>query len=261
VGLVWNAAGCPVAVEGFPGNTGDPTTLAPQLQQLRGQFHLQRLVLVGDRGLLTDARLRAELQPVPGLDWVSALRRPALQALVKAGSLALTRLAETDVLACTAPTSPQERLIACRNPLLALERARKREALLQATARELDAIVQATTRPTRRLTGQAAIVLRVEKVRHRFKMGKHFQLAITETQLGYTRDTQRLAADAALDGVSVVRTRVSGETLSPEYTVGASKSLAAVERALRSLKTVDLSVRPIGHRLTERVRAHVFLCM
>jgi Transposase DDE domain len=261
VGLVCNAAGCPVAVEVFPGNTGDPTTLAPQLQKLRSQFHLQRMVLVGDRGLLTDARIRAELQPVPGLDWVSALRRPAIQELVKAGSLDLTRLAETDVLEFTAPTYPQERLIACRNPLLALERARKREALLQATERELDAIVQATTRTTRRLTGQAAIALRVEKVRNRFKMGKHFQIVITDTQLRYTRDTQRLAADAALDGVYVVRTSVSGETLSPERTVGAYKSLAAVERAFRSLKTVDLYVRPIGHRLTERVRAHVFLCM
>src|SRR5262249_46458067 len=161
VGLVCNAAGCPVAVEVFPGNTGDPTTLAPQLQKLRGQFHLQRLVLVGDRGLLTDARIRAELQPVPGLDWVSALRRPAIQPLVEAGSLELIRLGETDVLEFTDPSYAQERLIACRNPLLALERARKREALLQATERELDAIVQATTRPTRRLTGQAAIALRV----------------------------------------------------------------------------------------------------
>ena len=261
VGLVCNAAGCPVAVEVFPGNTGDPTTLALQLQKVRGQFHLQRMVLVGDRGLLTEARIRAELPPVPGLDWVSALRRPAIQELVKAGSLDLTRLAETDVLEFTAPTYPQERLIACRNPLLARERARKREALLQATERELDAIVQATTRPTRRLTGQAAIAVRVAKVRNRFKMGKHFQIAITDTQLRYTRDTQRLAADAALDGVYVVRTSVSGETLSPERTVGAYKSLAAVERAFRSLKTVDLYVRPIGHRLTERVRAHVFLCM
>ena len=261
VGLVCNAAGCPVAVEVFPGNTGDPTTLAPQLQKLRAQFHLQRMVLVGDRGLLTDARIRAELQPVPGLDWVSALRRPAIQHLVEAGALDLTRLAESDVLECTAPTYPQERLSACRNPLLALERARKREALLQATERELDAIVQATTRTTRRLTGQAAIASRVAKVRNRFKMGKHFQIALTDTQLRYTRDAQRIAADAALDGVYVVRTSVSGETLSPERTVGAYKSLAAVERAFRSLKTVDLYVRPIGHRLAERVRAHVFLCM
>ena len=261
VGLMGNAAGCPVAIEVFPGNTGDPTALAPQLQKLREQFHLQRLVLVGDRGLLTDARIREALQPVPGLDWITALRAPSIQQLVEAGALDLTHLAETGLLAFTDPTYPQERLIAWRNPLLAAERARKREALLQATERELDTIVQATTRPKRRLTGEAAIALRVGQVRKRFKMGKHFHIEITDAQLRYTRDTQRIAAEAALDGVYVVRTSVSGETLSPERTVGAYKSLAAVERAFRSLQTVDLYVRPIGHRLAERVRAHVFLCM
>jgi hypothetical protein len=261
VGLVCNAAGCPVAIEVFPGNTGDPTTLAPQLRKLREQFHLQQFVLVGDRGLLTNARLREELQPVAGLDWITALRAPSIQQLVAAGSLDLTRFTETDLLECTDPTYPQERLIACRNPLLAAERARKREALLQATERELDNIVQATTRPKRRLTGEAAIALRVGQVRNRFKMGKHFQIEITDTQLQYTRDTQGIAAEAALDGVYVVRTSVSSDTLSPARTVSAYKSLAGVERAFRSLKTVDLYVRPIGHRLAERVRAHVFLCM
>jgi DDE family transposase len=261
VGLVCNAAGCPVAIEVFSGNTGDPTTLAPQLQKLRQQFHLQRLVLVGDRGLLTNARIRAELQPVPGLDWVTALRRPAIQQLVETGVLDLSRLAAADLLECADPTYPQERLIACRNPLLATERARKREALLHATERELDTIVQATTRPKRRLTGEAAIASRVGQVRNRFKMGKHFQIMITDTQLRYTRDTQSIATEAALDGVYVIRTSVSDALLSPASTVGAYKSLAGVERAFRSLKTVDLYVRPIGHRLAERVRAHVFLCM
>jgi len=261
VGLVCNAAGCPVAVEVFPGNTADPTTLAPQLQKLRTQFHLQRLVLVGDRGLLTDARIRAELQPVTGLDWVTALRRPAIQQLVATGALDLKRLAETDLLECADPAYPGERLIACRNPLLADERARQREALLQATERELDALVQATTRAKRRLTGQAAIALRVGKVRNRFKMGKHFQIEITDTHLRYGRDMQRISAEAALDGVYVLRTSVSRDTLPTETTVHAYKSLAGVERAFRSLKTVDLYVRPIGHRLAERVRAHVFLCM
>jgi hypothetical protein len=261
VGLVCNAAGCPVAIEVFPGNTGDPTTLAPQLRKLREQLHLQQFVLVGDRGLLTNARLREELQPVAGLDWITALRAPSIQQLVAAGSLDLTRFTETDLLECTDPTYPQERLIACRNPRLAAERARKREALLQATERELDNMVQATTRPKRRLTGEAAIALRVGQVRNRFKMGKHFQIEITDTQLQYTRDTQGIAAEAALDGVYVVRTSVSSDTLSPARTVSAYKSLAGVERAFRSLKTVDLYVRPIGHRLAERVRAHVFLCM
>src|SRR5262245_31074427 len=261
VGLVCNAAGCPVAVEVFPGNTSDPTTLAPQLQKLRSQFHLQRVVVVGDRGLLTEARIREELQPVAGLDWLTALRRPAIQQLVEAGAVDLVRLAETGLLEFTAPAYPGERLIACRNPLLADERTRKREALLQATERELDAIVQATTRAKRRLTGQAAIALRVGKVRNRFKMGKHFQTEITDAHLRYARDTQRITAEAALDGVYVLRPSVSGDTLTTESTVRAYKSLAGVERAFRSLKTVDLYVRPIGHRLAERVRAHVFLCM
>jgi hypothetical protein len=261
VGLVWNVAGCPGAIEVLPGHPGAPTTLAPQLQKLREQFHRRQCVLGGDRGLLTHARMRAELQPVPGLDWGSARRRRAIQQLVEAGAPDLPCLAEPDGLACTAPPSPQARLSACRTPLLALERARQREALRQAPARELDALVQATTRPPRRLTGQAAMAVRGEKVRKRFKMGKHFQSALTDTQRRYPRDPPRLAAEAALDGVYGVRTRVSGETLSPERTVGASKSLAAVERALRSLKTVDLYVRPMGHRLAERVRAHVFLCM
>ena len=261
VGLVCNAAGCPVAVEVFPGNTSDPTTLAPQLQKLRGQFHLQRVVVVGDRGLLTEARIREELQPVAGLDWLTALRSPAIQQLVEAGALDLAHLAETDLLEFTAPAYPGERLIACRNPLLADERSRKREALLQATERELDAIAQATTRAKRRLTGQTAIALRVGKVRNRFKMGKHFQIEITDAHLRYARDTQRITAEAALDGAYVLRTSVAGDTLATESTVRAYKSLAGVERAFRSLKTVDLYVRPIGHRLAERVRAHVFLCM
>src|SRR5919109_1400565 len=195
VGLVCNAVGCPVAIEVFSGNTGDPTTLAPQLQKLRQQFQLQRIVLVGDRGLLTDARIREELQPVAGLDWITALRGPSIQQLVATGSLDLTRFAATDLLECSDPTYPQERLIACRNPLLAAERARKREALLQATERELDTIVQATTRPKRRLTGAAAIAARVGQVRNRFKMGKHLQITITDTQLRYTRDTQSIATE------------------------------------------------------------------
>src|SRR5262245_59029262 len=169
VGLVCNAAGCPVAVEVFPGNTGDPTTLAPQLQKLQAQFHLQRMVLVGDRGLLTDARIRAELQPVPGLDWVSALRRPAIQQLVEAGALAVRRLAGTCMLVIGAPTHARGIMMGCRSPLTPRERRRKREALLQPTERELDAGARPATRTPRRLTGQAAIASRAEKVRHRFK--------------------------------------------------------------------------------------------
>ena len=260
-GLVCNAEGCPVAVEVFEGNTGNPTTVAPVIAKLRERFHLRRVVLVGDRGLLTEARIREELQPVAGLDWSTALRGPTIRQLVESGTLDLSGFAETDLMELSAPSSPEERLIACRNATLAAERARKREDLLQATERELDKIVHATTRAQRRLTGRDQIALRVGKVRNRFKMGKHFGLEITDERFSYARHTQRIAAEAALDGVYVLWTSVAAETLTPGDTVRAYKSLAVVERAFRSLKTVDLHVRPIGHRLAERVRAHVFLCM
>ena len=260
-GLVCHAGGCPVAVEVFDGNTSDPNTLAPQLRKLRERFHLTRVILVGDRGLLTDARIREELKPLEGFDWITALRGSALQKLVDAGSLNVARFLETDLGEITAPAYPDERLIVCRNGALAAERMHKREALLQATERELEPIRQATQRAKRRLTGQAKIALRVGKALNRFKMGKHFRLEITDTVFHYARDPHSITAEAALDGLYIVRTSVPLDLLSTADTVRAYKSLATVERAFRSLKTVDLHVRPIGHRLTERVRAHVLLCM
>src|ERR671922_1409099 len=260
-GLVCNADGCPVAVEVFAGNTGDPTTVAPVITKLRQRFDLRRVVLVGDRGLLTDARIREELKPVEGLDWITALRHPTIRTLVDGGVLDLGSFAHTDLIELTAPAYPAERLIACYNATLADERGRTREALLQATERELEAIRQATTRAKRRLTGQGNIALRVGKVLQRFKVGKHFTLEISDTRVHYQRDHQSIAAEAALDGLYVLRTSVPAAALDTASTVRAYKSLATVERAFRSLKTVDLYVRPIGHRLTERVRAHVLLCM
>lgn len=260
-GLICNAAGCPIAVEVFPGNTADPHTLAPQLRKLRERFHLRRVVLVGDRGLLTEARIREELQPVDGLDWITALRGPTIRTLMEAGALDPAHFTETNLGEITAPTYPGERLIVCRNSALAEERMRKREALLQATERELEPIRQATQRAKRRLTGQAKIALRVGKALNRFKMGKHFRLEITDTVFHYARDPHSITAEAALDGLYIVRTSVPLDLLSTADTVRAYKSLATVERAFRSLKTVDLHVRPIGHRLAERVRAHVLLCM
>ena len=260
-GLVCNADGCPVAVEVFDGNTGDPKTLAPQLGKLRERFHLTRVVLVGDRGLLTDARIREELKPLEGLDWITALRSPTVQKLVEAGSLDVARFLETDLGEITDPAYPDERLIVCRNGALAAERARKREALLRATEQELETVRQATLRPKRRLLGQTKIALRVGKVLNRFKMGKHFRLEITDEAMQYARDPHSITAEALLDGLYVLRTSVPLSTLSTADPVRAYKSLSTVERAFRSLKTVDLPVRPIGHRLAERVRAHVFLCM
>ena len=260
-GLLCNQQGCPVAVEVFEGNTADPMTLAPQIQKLRQRFGLSRVVLVGDRGLLTEARIRDELQPVVGLEWITALRASAVKQLVSTGALQLSLLDQQDLAQITSPDYPGERLVVCKNPLLAAERARKREDLLQATERELNKIVAATQRPKRRLTGQDKMGLRVGRVLQRFKMAKHFIVTITDDGFTYRRDVDRIAQEAALDGVYVIRTSVAETDLDAADTVRAYKSLAGVERAFRSYKTVDLRVRPIYHYLADRVRAHVLLCM
>lgn len=260
-GLLCNAAGCPVAVEVFEGHTSDPSTLGTQVEKIRQRFRLQRVIWVGDRGLITQARIREELAPVAGLDWITALRAPQIRGLVASGSLQLSLFDERDLAEISAPDYPGERLIVCRNPLLAQERARKRSELLEATERELDKIVQATVRARRPLRGAEQIGLRVGKVLGRFKVAKHFTIEIGEETFCYARDEAKLAAEAALDGFYVIRTSVSSATLSAADTVGTYKGLSAVERAFRSLKTVDLKIRPIHHRLAKRVRAHVFLCM
>jgi hypothetical protein len=259
-GLLCNRAGCPVAVEVFDGNTADPMTLAPQIDKLRQRFGLARVVLVGDRGLLTEARIRDELQPVAGLDWITALRSSAIQHLVSTGALQLSLFDQHDLAQITSPDYPGERLVVCKNPLLAAERARKRADLLHATERELEKIVTATQRPKRRLQGQDRIGLRVGRVLQRFKVAKHFLVTITDDGLTYRRDVHRIAQEAALDGVYVIRTSVAETALDAEETVRAYKALAEVERAFRSYKTVDLRVRPIYHYLADRVRAHVLLC-
>jgi hypothetical protein len=244
-GLLCNADGCPVAVEVYEGNTGDPTTLKDR-----------------DRGLLTSARIREELAPVDGLDWVSALRAEQIRKLAEdGGPLQLSLFDRTDLAEIRHPDFPGERLIACFNPLLAAERARKREDLLQATERELEKVAAATRREKRALRGQDKIGLRVGKVLGRFKMAKHFEITITEAAFTYARKTEAIAAETRLDGLYVLRTSVSKKVLGAEDTVRAYKDLAKVERAFRCLKTVDLHVRPIHHRLEQRVRTHVFLCM
>ena len=260
-GLLTNAEGCPVAVEVFEGNTGDPQTVRSQVAKVRGRFGLQTLVLVGDRGMITSARIRQDLRSQPGIAWITALRFPAIRKLAEAKVLQPGLFDERDLAEIASPDYPGERLIVCRNPLLAEERARKRQELLAATERELDKIVAATRRARRPLRGKAPIALRVGKVLGRFKMGKHFHLKISWRSLHYERQAARIAAEAALDGIYVIRTSVASERLSSEDTVRSYKQLAVVERAFRSLKTVDLKVRPIYHRKADRVRAHVFLCM
>jgi hypothetical protein len=260
-GVLTNAAGCPVAVEVFDGNTGDPKTVTAALRKVRQRFGLERLILVGDRGMLTAARIREELAGVEGLEWITALRAPAIQALVHSGALQLSLFDQQDLAEITHPDYPGERLIVCKNPLLAADRARKRQELLAATERDLAVIATATRRAKRPLRGPAPIGLRVGKVLGRYKVGKHFTIEITDRTFRYQRDEAAIAAETALDGLYVIRTNVpAGRLLAPE-TVRSYKRLAEVERAFRSLKTVDLHVRPIHHRKADRVRAHVFLCL
>jgi hypothetical protein len=260
-GLLCDGDGCPVAVEVFEGNTGDPKTVATQLTKLRERFGLDQVVLIGDRGMLTEARLRDEVSPVEGYAWITALRAPAIQKLVEGGHLQLSLFDQRDLAEISSPDYPNERLVVCKNPLLATERTRKREELLQATERELDKIVAAIRRSRRPLRGKAAIGLQVGRVLGRYKMAKHFLLEIADDGFKYSRRAQRIAQEAALDGFYVIRTSVPKQVMDPEDVVVAYKSLSTVERAFRSYKTVDLKVRPIHHHLAERVRAHVLLCM
>jgi transposase len=260
-GLLTNSEGCPVAVEVFEGNTADSKTVATQVKKLRERFGLKQLVLAGDRGMLTSARLREDLKTAEGLEWITALRAPQIQKLATSGVLQLSLFDEKDLAEITHPDYPGERLVACRNPLLAAERARKREDLLAATEKELAKVQAATQRSRRALRGAAAIGLAVGRVLGRYKMAKHFQLSIEEDQFRYERDQAHIAAEAALDGIYVVRTSVPAESASAEQAVRYYKELSKVERAFRSLKSVDLKVRPIYHRLADRVKAHILLCM
>jgi transposase len=249
-----------VGVEVFAGNTADPATLASAIQKARERFGLRRVVWVADRGLLTEARIKAELRPDADFGWITALRAPAVQALYAEGVLQLSLFDERDLAEITSTAYPGERLIACRNPLLGAERARKREDLLRATEKELEKIVQATERARNPLAGKEKIGMRVGRVLGRFKMGKHFRLEITDTAFRFERDPERIEDEARLDGIYVIRTTVQAEEMGPEDAVAAYKSLSQVERAFRSSKT-DLDVRPLHHHTEPRVRAHVFLCM
>jgi hypothetical protein len=260
-GLLCNAAGCPLAIEVFAGNTADPNTLATQVRKVRRRFGVSRVVFVGDRGMITSKRIDDELRDIDGLDWISALRSDNIRQLVAEGTIALSLFDERDLAEVTSPLYPGERLMVCRNPLLAERRRRKRDELLAATEAKLSAIVAATQRRQRPLRGQAAIGMRVGRVLNQFKMGKHFLLEISDNGFSFRRDEAHIAAEAALDGLYVVRTSLSAETLSSSETVRAYKDLSKVERAFRCVKTVDLKVRPIFHWLDDRIRAHVFLCM
>ena len=259
-GLLCDRHGCPIAIEAFSGETGDPATLAAQVEKLKRRFRLARVVLVGDRGMITNARIREDLKPA-GLDWITALRAPQIRALVDAGPLQLDLFDERDLAEISAPDYPGERLVVCRNAALAAERGRKREDLLAATERDLSRIVMATRRQRRRLRGKAEIGLAVGAILDKHKMAKHFELSIGDDGFSYRRRAAAIEAEARLDGLYVIRSSLPAEVMRADELVAGYKALAQVERAFRSLKSVDLQIRPVYHWRAPRVRAHLFLCM
>lgn len=260
-GLLTNHEGCPVAVEVFEGNLGDPQTVAPQICKLRERFGLKEVVMVGDRGMLTSARIREELQSEEGIRWITALKALQIQQLVADKNLQLSLFDEKDLVEIQHPAYPGERLIACRNPLLGEERKRKRDELLIATEKQLDKIAAATQRKRRPLRGKKDIGMAVGKVLGHYKVGKHYQLTIEDNGFRWARKPANIERESALDGIYVIRTSVPSNALTGEQVVAKYKSLSTVERAFRSMKSVDLKVRPIYHHQPERVKAHVFLCM
>ena len=260
-GLLTDTDGCPVPVEVFDGNTADPRTVAAQISKLRERFALKEVVVVGDRGMLTQARIEQELRPVPGLEWITALRSGQIQKLVSDGALQLSLFDQTDLAEIAHPDFPGERLVVCRNPLLAQERARKREDIMLAAEKKLEAIAAATRRTERPLRDPERINYRIGEVLGPKKVGKYFQWQLTADGLSFQRDVERIARDAALDGIYVLRTSLNSQRLDAAQTVRSYKRLAQVERAFRTLKSQELEIRPIHHRLAGRVRAHVLVCL
>lgn len=261
VGLLCTRDGCPVAVEVFPGNSGDPGTFAAQVAKVQDRFGLNRVVFVGDRGMITTARIKADLKSRPGLGWITCLRAPAIQELRDQGAIQLGLFDTQDLAEITSEDYPGERLVVCRNPLLADERARKRRELLEATEEALQQVQHRVGRAVRPLRGAADIARAAERAVARYKMGKHFRLTITDDACSWARDEAAIAQEAALDGFYVVRAQVPDPQPTAEGLVGIYKGLSTVERAFRTMKGIDIKIRPIHHRLEQRVRAHVLLCM
>ena len=259
-GLLCASNGCPVAVEVFEGNVADPGTLTAQVEKLKQRFRLKHVVIVGDRGMITEARIETLLKP-SGLDWITALRAPSIRALLDQGAFQLSLFDEHDLAEVTSPEFPDERLVVCRNPLLATERARKRQDLLAATEADLRKVANAVVRTRKPLRGADRIGLAAGAVLNRHKVAKHFTLTITDDHFAFARKADAIDAEGKLDGFYVIRTNLDDTTLSAPELVRAYKGLSQAERAFRSIKTVDLEVRPIHHRLADRVRAHVLLCM
>jgi transposase len=257
-GLLTTRTGCPVAISVYEGNTADVSTLMPQVHQLREQFGLERLVLVGDRGMISHKAIDT-LRSLDGLTWITALKSPQIRALVQGGTLQLGLFDERNLFEFSHPDFPNERLMACRNVELGKLRGHKREALLQATEKELEKVRARIENGS--LAGRDKIGVRVGKVVNKYKVGKHFALTIEESGFEFHRLEKQIAAEAALDGLYVIRTSVPKNEMNSAEAVRSYKALAEVERAFRSMKTIDLHIRPIHHHLEGRVRAHIFLCM
>jgi Transposase DDE domain len=257
-GTITDPEGRPVGIEVFPGNTGDPSTVINAVGKVKDRFNIAQAILVGDRGMLTSARIEA-LSQKKGMSWISALRAPQIQALVNSGSLQLSMFDQRNLAEITDPRYPGERLVVCMNPLLAEQRARKREDLLQATEAKLKPIIAQVE--AGRLKKEGEIALRVGREIGRHKMGKHFTVDIADGRLVITRNQEQIQAEAALDGIYVVRTDVQAETLDSADVVRSYKRLSKVERFFRTIKSFDMQVRPVHHYSENRVRAHVFLCM
>jgi transposase len=257
-GLLTSHAGCPVAVSVYEGNTGDAKTLMPQVKKLREEFGLEQVVLVGDRGMISHKAIK-ELRELEGLGWITALKSTQIRSLIEGETLQLGLFDERNLLELAHPDYPGERLVACRNPELAKLRSYKRRALLEATQKELEKVRASVD--AGRLKGKDKIGLRVGRVINKYKVAKHFELTIEDRRFDFKVLEEQVAAEAALDGIYVIRTSVPKKRMSAADAVRNYKALANVERAFRALKTVDLKVRPIHHRLENRVRAHIFLCM
>ena len=259
-GVMTDREGRPVSVQVYPGRTGDPTTVGDQVDKLRGSFGLEKVVLVGDRGMLTETQLDT-LRQYEGIGWISALRSPAIRGLVEEGHLQLSLFDERRLAEVTSPDYPGERLIACFNPMLAEERRRKRADLLEATEKELGKIERQVKRRTRTPLSGEEIALKLGKVLNKYKMGKHFQTRIEDGRFEWSRDEEKVDREAKLDGIYILRTSEPASSLSAEDAVRGYKSLSQVERAFRCLKGIDLRVRPIHHHKEETVRGHIFLCL
>ncbi len=259
-GTLTDHEGRPVALSVYPGNTGDPTTIQNQVEKLKTDFGLERLVLVGDRGMLTEAQIE-KMKDTPGVGWISALRSSAIRDLVEQGNIQMSLFDTHDLAEIVSDEYPEERLIACFNPFLAQERKRKRNDLLEATEKALNTLVRTVARRTKTPLGKAEIGKKVGAIMNRFKMAKHFLFTIDHGHFAFTRNEASITREEALDGIYVIRTSESRERLSPEDTVRSYKRLAEVERVFKTFKGIELLVRPIWHRTEEHVRAHLFLCM